>query len=87
MASGAGFRAIALAGMDASPRTRISGLNGPTRPTALEYQGSTQPLQDVWIAVRANLRAILDGVTLADIASGKLPPVVRKLTRDPAAWE
>ena len=55
-----------------------------TRPQAVEYQGSAESLRDVWLAVRANLRAVLDLVTLADVANGKLPASVRKLARDAA---
>ena len=43
--------------------------------------------QQVWIAVRANLRAVVEHVTLADLASGDLPPEIEALARDPAAWE
>jgi hypothetical protein len=37
----------------------------------------------VWVAVRANLRAVLEHVTVADIATGKLPPFVAKILADP----
>lgn len=55
-------------------------------PEAVEYTGAAEHLREVWIAVRANLRAVLETVTLADIVEGKLPPPVTKLTRDPEAW-
>ena len=55
-------------------------------PQDVEYVGSAEKLRDVWIAVRANLRSVLEEVTLADIAHGKLPKAVQKLTRDPDAW-
>ena len=35
--------------------------------------GGGEPLQRVWIALRANERAVLEKVTLADIVSGNLP--------------
>jgi Rrf2 family protein len=57
------------------------------RPEDVAYTGSAARLQDVWIAVRANLRAVLDEVTLADLAGGRLPDDVVALTKDPAAWE
>jgi Rrf2 family protein len=57
------------------------------RPEAVEYAGAAGPLQDVWIAVRANLRAVLDAVTLADVASGRLPEAVGAITSDPEAWQ
>ena len=57
------------------------------RPPALDYNGSSAPLREVWIAVRANIRAILDHVTLADLAANHLPTAVKKAARDPAAWK
>ena len=41
------------------------------RPEQVEYAGAAEPLRDVWVAVRANLRAVLETVTLADLASGR----------------
>ncbi len=55
-------------------------------PEAVEYPGAAEALKDVWIAVRANLRAVLESVTLADIAEGNLPKTVIILTQDPEAW-
>jgi DNA-binding IscR family transcriptional regulator len=56
------------------------------RPEELEYRGSAQPLQEVFIALRANIRAVLETVTLADVASGELPESVRDLARSGDAW-
>jgi hypothetical protein len=39
------------------------------------------------VAVRANLRAVLENVTLADLTAGKLPDEIAKLISDPDAWE
>ena len=55
-------------------------------PEAVEYPGAAEALREVWIAVRANLRAVLESVTLADIADGNLPKPVTILTQDPDAW-
>jgi Rrf2 family protein len=55
-------------------------------PEAVEYPGAAEALQEVWIAVRANLRAVLESVTLADLAEGDLPESVTVLTQDPKAW-
>lgn len=57
------------------------------RPEALDYVGSAEPLRDVFVALRAGIRSVLEAVTLADVASGRLPGVVRELTRDPDAWD
>lgn len=55
-------------------------------PEAVEYTGAAERLQEVWIAVRASLRAVLETVTLADLVEGTLPAPVEKLTRNPGAW-
>jgi len=41
----------------------------------------------VWIALRANERAILEDVTIAHIVSGSLPDRVRALSELPGSWE
>jgi Rrf2 family protein len=56
------------------------------RPEHLEYAGSAAPLQDVWIALRANIRAVLEHVTVAELAAGELPQAVTLLARAPSAW-
>ncbi len=55
-------------------------------PESIVYRGNAEHLQEVWIAVRANLRAVLEQVTLADIVSGQMPPVVEHLAGSPDAW-
>ena len=55
-------------------------------PEDVAYRGAAEPLQQVWIAVRKNLRAVLERVTLADVAAGRLPEHVIELARDPEAW-
>ena len=64
----------------------IIGQNGRIDIGVLPYDGSAGSLQDVWIALRANIRAVLERVTLADLATGKLPKSVAALAREPAAW-
>ena len=56
------------------------------RSEQVEYSGSAAPLREVWIAVRASLRSVLESVTLADVAAGELPPAVEALTADADAW-
>ncbi len=58
-----------------------------SRPEHLEYVGAAAPLQEVWIALRASERLILEGVSLADVAAGKLPAAVVDLVANPAAWK
>ncbi len=64
------------------PLAEVRGL----RPEAATYEGAAEQLQAVWVAVRASLRSVLEGVTIADIASGELPLSVTRLTDDPDAW-
>jgi Rrf2 family protein len=56
------------------------------RPELLGYQGAATALQDVWIALRASERQILELVTVADVVTGDLPERVRALAADPRAW-
>jgi Rrf2 family protein len=71
----------------------IRAIDGPLvgvrgeRPEHLGYQGPAKALQDVWIALRASERYILEHVSLADVASGELPERVQVLTQDPKAWD
>ena len=55
-------------------------------PESLGYSGSAEPLLKLWVAVRANLREVLESVTLADVAADKLPGLIQEITRDPASW-
>ena len=57
------------------------------RPEALEYEGVAAPLREVFVALRAHMRDILEAVTLADVVSGKLPGAVVRITDKPEAWE
>jgi Rrf2 family protein len=70
----------------------IRAVDGPlangrgVRSDQLVYDGSAEALADVWIAVRASLRSVLEQVTLADVARRDLPDHVRQLVADPDAW-
>ena len=54
-------------------------------PESLTYEGSAAVLGEVWIALRSSLRDVLEQVTLADVASGKLPKRVAAKAKDPEA--
>jgi Rrf2 family protein len=56
------------------------------RPEELEYPGAAARLPEVWVALRANLRAVLERVTLADLAKGTLPAGIARLANNPDAW-
>ncbi|MCW3034050.1 MAG: hypothetical protein QOK19_2249 [Solirubrobacteraceae bacterium] len=64
----------------------LVGVRGQ-RPEELEYSGSAESLQKVWIALRSSLRKVLEEVSVADVASGKLPKDVLALTRPEEAWQ
>ena len=55
-------------------------------PEAKSYPGQAEPLRDVWIAVRASLRRVLERVTIADLREGNIPYEVLQLTQDEGAW-
>jgi Rrf2 family protein len=64
------------------PLANVRGI----RSEQLEYEGNAERLRDVWVAVRASLRGVLENVTLADLARGELPQDVQALAADPDAW-
>jgi Rrf2 family protein len=63
----------------------LAGVSG-ARPETLAFEGVAEPMRDIWIAVRASLRGVLEQVTLADVVSGELPANVRTLVADEDAW-
>jgi Rrf2 family protein len=64
------------------PLAEVRGL----RPEMASYSGAASHLQDVWVATRASLRAVLERVTVEDVAKGKLPRPVKMLVDDPDSW-
>jgi len=64
----------------------LVGVRGQ-RPEEVEYAGSAESLKQVWVALRANLRKVLEQVTVADVAAGRLPKDVLALTREEEAWQ
>lgn len=57
------------------------------RPPSLAYDGAAAGLLDVWVALRASVRDVLDVVTVADVVRRDLPPGVRALAARADAWE
>ncbi|MBA2240735.1 MAG: Rrf2 family transcriptional regulator [Solirubrobacterales bacterium] len=55
-------------------------------PEELHYPGAAQRLRDVWVAVRHNLRSVLEGVTLEDIVEDQLPWQIDAMLTNPEAW-
>lgn len=64
------------------PLAEVHGL----RPDQRSYDGPAEHLQDVWVALRAAMRSVLETVTLDKVLTGKLPPPVAKLIAEPDAW-
>lgn len=88
---GGGYRLARAAG-DISVADVMRALDGPLadvrglRPESVSYTGPAEHLPEVWVAARANLRAVLDHVSIQDVVAGTLPARVRRLTADPQAW-
>ena len=69
---------------------RVDGLLAEVRglrPEDATYEGAAASLQEVWVAVRAGLREVLERVSLHDIVERRLPRSVARLTEGPDAWE
>lgn len=64
----------------------LAGVRG-LPPEDLEYEGSARALRDVWVALRASIRVVLEGTTLADLVSGDLPPEIGLLLSEQGVWE
>jgi Rrf2 family protein len=77
--------AISIADVIRALDGELANVRG-SRPENLTYVGAAAALQEVWIALRASERAILEGVTLADVVSGVLPKPVASLVANPSAW-
>ena len=70
----------------------IRAVDGPLaniageRPEDVAYAGNAVALRDVWVALRATMRTVLEGVSLADVAAGTLPGRVTDLLRSDDVW-
>ena len=64
------------------PLAEVRGL----RPHETTYTGVAEHLPDVWVAMRASLRTVLDETTLEHVLTGKLPEHVQRMAADPDAW-
>lgn len=64
----------------------LAGVRG-RRPEDVEYPDSSATLRDVWVAVRASIRTVLEQTTLADVAKQKLPEEIIELLQAKGAWQ
>jgi Rrf2 family protein len=75
-----------------TPADVIRILDGPLaevrgeRPENTSYADAAEPLQQLWVALRANMRTVLEGVSIGELARGQLPRKLARLVDDPDAW-
>lgn len=77
---------ISLADVIRAVEGPLAGVRGE-RPESLTYRGAAEPLREVWIALRASIRRVLEETTVEDVARGQLPEAVRRLAASPDAWQ
>jgi len=65
------------------PLAAVQGVS----PTEVQLPASASALREVWVAVRAGLRQVLEHVTVADVAAKRMPAVVNDLLSTPGAWD
>ncbi len=53
----------------------------------LTYPGEAASLEQVWLALRANIRQVLESVTLADVVAGELPEPIGTMSEHPEVTE
>jgi Rrf2 family protein len=88
-----GGYALTRAPSDISVADVLRAVEGPLaaiqgiRPEGLHYAGAAARLPEVWVALRANLRAVLESVSLADLAASALPDTVEQLVAADDAWQ
>jgi Rrf2 family protein len=87
-----GGHRLARPAADISVADVLRAVEGPlaevrgTPPEALHYTGSSESLQRVWVALRTNVRSVLETVTLADIAAQQLPADIDALADERESW-
>jgi Rrf2 family protein len=64
----------------------LAGVRGH-RPEQTSYSGTSSHLPQVWVAVRAAVRNVVDEVSLAEVVTGELPARIKDLTAGPDAWQ
>ena len=70
----------------------IRAIEGPladvrgTPPEDLDFVEPAAITRDLWVATRAALRSVLEVVTFADLASGRLPDALHPLLEQHDAW-
>lgn len=89
--SGGGFQ-LARPAAEISLAQVVRAVDGPLAavrgiaPEGVSYPGPARALTEVWVAVRAAVRTILEDTTVADLVAGELPAHVRELISTDEAW-
>jgi len=87
-----GGHALARAADEITVADVIRAVDGPLgsvaghAPEDMEYRGATMRLRDTWVAVRASVRGVLEGITVDDIAGDHLPQSIAGLLDGSDAW-
>ena len=55
-------------------------------PEDVEYVDNARALRDLWVALRASIRSILEETTIDDLVRGRLPDDVQELLMPPDVW-
>jgi Rrf2 family protein len=77
---------ITLAEIIRSVEGPLASVRGE-RPEDLDYHGNSEQLREVWVALRANIRQVLESVTLEDVVERRLPEPVTTIVGHPEVWE
>ncbi len=87
-----GGYSLARPASDISLADVIRAVDGPLanvrgeRVESVEYRGAARHLREIWVAVRASLREVLEMTSLQDLVDDTLPHRVIELIEDPEAW-
>ena len=83
---------LGRAALDISVADVSRSVDGPlamvqgVRPEQASYEGSAVAIGDLWVAVRAAMRSVMEHVTIQDLVDQQLPGHVQVLVDDPDAW-
>ena len=86
-----GYR-LARPATDVTIADIIRAVDGPLayvrgeRPERVAYVGASEHLTDLWVALRASIRDVLEATTLEDVLDGTLPVDVQALVAKPGSW-
>lgn len=56
------------------------------RPEQLDYDGPAAHLTEIWVALRASMRSVLEHVTIEQLVTGSLPRRIASICEQADAW-